>query len=159
MSNKDPRKPRGRESIEARLRRLPQPQPPPRLEARLLSAIPAGRGAARPGRSVPWRAIAAGMAAAAAIVLLFVARAGQDWNRPQRPNGLSTITAEMDVRRAVEREAISARLLAAARILARRPGGQGDAAKTYQHIARTYADTSAARQIVSLPPRQQGDAP
>jgi hypothetical protein len=69
---------RSPESLEARLRALPQQPVPADLEARLLGAIPAGESKETPRRSLasrPWRlAVCAGAAAVMAAACLLAVR-------------------------------------------------------------------------------------
>lgn len=80
---------RSAESLEARLRALPQPGVPADLERRLLAAIPTHRSVAQ-GPSPAWRSLAwtGGCAAlAAACLLVVLARSGSDAQRPAADRG------------------------------------------------------------------------
>src|SRR6516225_5095973 len=69
---------RSSESLEARLRALPQPPIPDGLEARLLATIPA----ARPGRRRWLVLVGVASALAAACLLAVLARPGRDGTNP-----------------------------------------------------------------------------
>jgi len=49
-----------------------------------------------------------------------------------------------EIRRTIDREAISVQLLAAADMLAEQPGGDTMAEERYRYVADEYADTEAA---------------
>src|SRR5947207_2007566 len=70
---------RSSESLEARLRALPQPPVPADLEARLLAAIPPARPAPR-RRWAVWAGVAGALAAACLLAVL--AWRGRDGNGP-----------------------------------------------------------------------------
>jgi hypothetical protein len=73
------------ESLEARLRALPQPPVPPGLEARLLAAVPPGRSAPR-RRWAVWVGVAAALAAACWLAALTWPRRGDTGPAPS-PSG------------------------------------------------------------------------
>lgn len=148
-------KPLSLESLEAQLRGLPSPKVPEGLEARLTAGIPAG-----PHKTVADRPRRYGLAVGAAIAagVLLVALASLVQHGTERPgdSGGPVIAVSDDPREMIEREAASARLLAAARILAQQPGMQAEAQETYEYVARTYGDTSVARESLKQVQREKG---
>ena len=160
MTGKHDRKPDSDGSLEALLRRLPQPTVPTDLEARLIAAIAANRPSAALRRRPLWPWAVAGLGAAALVIVSLVAVSASRHSRGTSLAPPVTLAmSDADIQRAIQREAISARLMASSQILAMLPGGQGDAAKMLQYVAREYADTSAAKQLFPPASRNQGDIP
>jgi hypothetical protein len=148
MNPEKPREPLHLKTLEAQLRNLPAPKVPDHLEARLVAAIPTGSHkvvARRPGRY--WLPVSAAVAAG----ILLAAWASLHHHGTVRPadSGRPLLASTDDPRELIEREAASARLLAAARILDQQPGMQAAAAETYEYVARTYADTSVAKESLN----------
>jgi hypothetical protein len=133
--------------LERRLRSLPKPKVPDDLEAKLLEQIPSFARAEASGGQTGWWCVAAGVGAVAAGLLLVVLFHGGPSPELSAPTRATFAMSEQEIQRIIDRETISARLLASAEILARQPGGERDAAKTREYIARTYPDTSAAKRI------------
>ena len=146
--------------LDAKLRTLPKPRVPEDLEAKLLTGIhyirPVQGATRRP--LWKWGAVGIGIGTAAACLIIFLARETDSSHEPLQPP-VVLVRSEQDLRRVVAREATSARLLAVAKILDMYPGGKADAAETREYIARAYADTSTARQLVTLDQDRNGDIP
>ncbi len=126
-------------SLAARLRRLPKPQAPVGLKAKLLADIPAIHAPAPSVERLPWRRIAAGLAAACLLMVAML-----NGRAPTKPTAAPEMSMQ-EIRQAIDREGSAARLLASANILASQPGGQRDAAEIQRYVARTYANTQAVK--------------
>ena len=142
---------RNASDLEAALRRLPPPAVPEGMEGRLLAAIPARFGAAGSRAASPRRwAFAGGVAVAAAGVLLAVLLWPQQPPVSRPENGPVAASRQEDFRETIDREAASARLVAAARIIAMEMGRPEDAREIVRYAAENYAGTSALRRVPPL---------
>ncbi len=146
--------------LEAQLRAFPRPATPPELEQKLLAGIPPAQQIVKPRSPVAWRWVAAGTAVAVVVVLIVILMIPQKSVRTPRTQAPAiTYMSKEDIEQTIEREAIASQLLASANILADYPAGQRDAAEIQQYITRTYADTSAAKQILKSTFFKSGDTP
>lgn len=133
-------------------RRLRQFQPPvrPDLESKLLAEIPASITPQGERRPLRWLYPAAGFLAAATVlivVLLHVNR--QPTQPPALPIGSPGMTNET-IDSAVQREYMSARLLASTRILAEQAGSQkGYVRDSLDYIVQAYPETLAAKEVLA----------
>jgi hypothetical protein len=146
MSPDKPQNPLSLESLEARLRSLPGPKVPEGLEARLIAQVPVRLGRAIDGyRPRHWWPTGAAIAAGLVLALL----AGLYLRgTPARQPEIGPATASIEeIENHIAREAVSARLLATARILERYPEGRAEARRNYECIANVYSDTEAAKEI------------
>ncbi len=87
----------GLEAVEAGLRRLPTPQVPEGLEARLIAAIPAHACVAKARVSRRWRWHFGAAAATAAALAVFVL-----WPRPRDPNLAQRPNAEKNASQGID---------------------------------------------------------
>lgn len=140
-----PDKPLSLESLEAQLRQLPRPQVPGHLEDRLIAAIPTVQPASKAAHQSIRRYLLPVASLAACLAL--AALALHSWNGSSDSASKSAIVTPDALQQRMAREASSARLLAAAKILEQFPEGRAEAKRNYERIATAYADTDVAKQI------------
>jgi hypothetical protein len=133
---------------------------PPRHMGKIPMPRPGGTPATRrrPLR-LAFGAIAAGaVAAAAVLVAVFLP--------PQRPSPLpgaptpAPAVASMskeDILRALDREAMSAKWMASARVIAVEMGNPEEARRIRRYVAESFPETAAAKQTLDFPQTQQGE--
>jgi hypothetical protein len=154
--------PPSRDELERLLRRLPAPPVPPGLEAKLLAQTPSAGSVRQPTKRTRWWIAAAGLGAAAAAVIVGLVLLREPTAAPPPPaNSTASRLSAMspaDIRRAIEREAAAARLVASAEMLAQDPCGQKEALKMFSYVRQEYGDTAAAGKIPAAGTPSKGDA-
>ena len=131
------------EDLESKLKRLPLRRPSEQLDGRFLDAL-ANVPVSGPGR-------ARRRALVGAVVLLGIVLGGGFYLRRvtitarSAPAGRSVVKTDEEVLRVLERETMSARLAASARILSQQPECKRLARESYRYVAEAYSDTRAAK--------------
>ena len=134
------------EKLEEALRGMERPTAPGDLAERLVAAIPEGVGIGDSGLVAGRWYMVLRWAAVVMIglggIIFYVTDSGN--------NAMVEMDHQAGLVEAIEAEAMSARLLASANILAKQPAGLSYAEDTYRYLIESYPETTAGQEAKQL---------